>query len=147
MTINIVRVILASLGALVAYFVFGGAVFVLLPSLKTEFGKYPGVYRDSEGQMSHMPAGMGGIFLAIVALAVLYAQSHPQPTDLKAGALAGLCFGVLAGLFVVGGFVIHNFANLRIGAKLAVQQAIAYFVEWVVVGVVIGMIYRPVGRL
>jgi hypothetical protein len=141
---NILRIVLASLGAFVAYFVFGGAVFVLLPSLKTEFQKYPGIYRDHEGQMSHMPAGMAGMLLAIVALTVLYAWSHQQPLDLKGGALAGLIFGVLIGLFVVGGFVIHNFANLQIGAKLAVQQAIAYFVEWLIVGLVIGLIYRPV---
>jgi hypothetical protein len=141
---NILRIVLASIGAFVAYFVFGGAVFVLLPSLKTEFQKYSGIYRDHEGQMSHMPVGMAGILLAIVALAVLYAWSHPQAMDMAAGARAGLLFGVLIGLFVVGGFVIHNFANLQIGAKLAVQQSIAYFVEWLIVGVVIGLIYRPV---
>jgi hypothetical protein len=28
--------------------------------------------------------------------------------------------------------------------KLTVQQAVAYFVEWVIVGLVIGLIYRPV---
>jgi hypothetical protein len=140
---SILRIILASIGAFVAYFVFGGAVFVLLPGLKTEFQKYSGIYRDHEGQMSHMPAGMAGILLAIVALAVLYAWGHPQALDLRSGAVAGLLFGVLVGLFVVGGFVIHNFANLQIGAKLAVQQAIAYFVEWLIVGVVIGLIYRP----
>jgi hypothetical protein len=143
---NVMRIVLASIGAFAAYFVFGGAVFVLLPSLKTEFQKYSVVYRDHEGQMSHMPAGMAGILLAIVALAVLYAWSHPQTLDLKSGACAGVIFGVLIGLFVVGGFVIHNFANLQIGAKLAVQQAIAYFVEWLIVGVVIGLIYRPVSH-
>jgi hypothetical protein len=143
---NILRIVLASLGGFAAYFVFGGAVFVLMPSLKTEFQKYPAVYRDSQGQMSHMPVGMAGMLLAIVALAVLYAWSHPQPLDLKSGALAGLIFGVLIGLFVVGGFVVHNFTNLQIGAKLTVEQAIAYFTEWLIVGLVIGLIYRPVAR-
>jgi hypothetical protein len=32
---------------------------------------------------------------------------------------------------------------LNIGWKLTVQQSVAYFVEWVVVGMVIGAIYRP----
>jgi hypothetical protein len=143
---SILRIVLASIGAFVAYFVFGGAVFVLMPSLKTEFQKYSAVYRDHEGQMSHMPAGMAGILLAIVALTVLYAHAHPQPFGLAAGALHGVKFGVLIGLFVIGGFVLHNFANLQIGAKLAVEQAIAYFAEWVVVGLVIGLIYRPVAH-
>lgn len=143
---NITRVVFASLGAFVAYFVFGGAVFVLLPSLKTEFAKYPAVYRDHQGQVSHMPVGMAFLLIAIAALTVLYAQSHPQPRDMASGAVAGLTFGVLIGIFVLGAFVVHNFTNLQIGAKLAAQQAVAYFAEWVIVGLVIGLIYRPVAR-
>lgn len=141
---NILRVVLASVGALVAYFVVGGAGFALLPSLKTEFLKYPAVYRDHEGQMSHMPVGMASIFLAIVALTLLYARSQPQPLDMASRAVAGLIFGVLIGIFVIGAFVLHNFVNLQIGLKLTVEQAIAYFVEWLIVGVVIALIYRPV---
>jgi hypothetical protein len=38
---------------------------------------------------------------------------------------------------------VHNFVNLNIGWKLAVEQSVAYFVEWMVVGIVIGVIYRP----
>jgi hypothetical protein len=40
-------------------------------------------------------------------------------------------------------FVVHNYVNLNIRLKLTVIQAIAYFVEWVVTGIVIGLIYRP----
>jgi len=143
---SILRIVLASVGAFAAYFAFGGAVFVLLPSLKTEFQKHPGIYRDHEGQMSHMPAAMVGILLAVVALAVLYAWGCPQPLEMGSRALSGLIFGVLIGVFVVGAFVLHNFANLQIGAKLAAQQAIAYFAEWVIVGLLIGLIYRPVAQ-
>jgi hypothetical protein len=39
--------------------------------------------------------------------------------------------------------VVHNYVNLQIGAKLTMLQAIAYFIEWVIVGIVIGLIYRP----
>jgi hypothetical protein len=39
--------------------------------------------------------------------------------------------------------VVHNYVNLNIGLKLTLQQAAAYFVEWLVVGTVIGLIYRP----
>jgi hypothetical protein len=40
-------------------------------------------------------------------------------------------------------FVMHNYVNLNIGWKLTAEQAIAYFVEWLAVGIVIGTIYRP----
>jgi hypothetical protein len=39
--------------------------------------------------------------------------------------------------------VIHNYVNLNIGAALTAQQSVAYSVEWVVTGIVIGLIYRP----
>jgi hypothetical protein len=38
---------------------------------------------------------------------------------------------------------VHNYVNLNIGGKLTLQQVVAYFVEWLVVGIVIGLIYRP----
>ena len=34
--------------------------------------------------------------------------------------------------------------NSNIGLKLTIEQAVAYFIEWVAVGVAIGLIYRPV---
>jgi len=39
--------------------------------------------------------------------------------------------------------VIHNYVDLNIGLKLTLGQAVAYFVEWTVVGIVIGLIYKP----
>jgi hypothetical protein len=44
---------------------------------------------------------------------------------------------------VVCGFVLHNYVNLNIGLKLSVGQAVAYFVQWTIIGIVIGLIYKP----
>ena len=136
---NILRVVLAAVAAFVAYMLVGGLAFGLIPSLKNEFLNYPAVYRDQNGQMSHMPLGMAGMFLSILALAILYTFLYTGGSGLAEGAR----FGALIGLFSIGSFVLHNYVNLNIGLKLTVQQSIAYFVEWVVVGVVIGLIYRP----
>jgi hypothetical protein len=136
---NFARIALAALGGFVAYFVVGGLTFVLLPSLKTEFLKYPAVYRDHQGQMNHMPAGMIGIFLSILAAAGIYAMLYQGGS----GVVEGARFGVLIGVFVIGAFVVHNYANLQIGMKLMIEQAVAYFVEWVITCIVIGLIYRP----
>lgn len=57
---------------------------------------------------------------------------------------SGAKFGALIGLFAVCAFVIHNYVNLNIGLRLTIGQAVAYFVEWLVVGIVIGAVYRPV---
>ena len=55
----------------------------------------------------------------------------------------GARFGALIGIFVVCAFVLHNYVNLNIGLKLALGQAAAYFVQWTIVGIVIGLIYKP----
>jgi hypothetical protein len=135
---NPVRILLAALGAFVAYMAVGFALFGLLPSLKTEFLKYPAVYRDRDGQMSHMPVAMAEILVSMFVLAILYALAYQGGSGLMEGAR----FGALIGLFAICAFVLHNYANLNIGLKLALQQSAAYFLEWLVVGIAIGLIYR-----
>jgi hypothetical protein len=136
---NIARLALATLGAFVAYFILGGVAFALVPSLKSEFLKYPAVYRSQQGQMSAMPAGMVAMLIAMLALSVLYALLYRDGS----GIMEGARFGALIGVFSVCAFVVHNYVNLNIGAKLTFEQSIAYFIEWVVTGIVIGVIYRP----
>ena len=136
---NPARIALASVAAFFAYFVVGGLLFGLLPSMKNEFLKYPNIYRTQEGVKSTMPVGMAFMFLAIVVLAVLYAMLYRGGS----GVMEGTRFGALIGIFAVGSFVVHNYVNLQIGIGLTVQQGIAYFAEWIIVGLVIGLIYRP----
>jgi hypothetical protein len=136
---NTMGVVLAALGAFVAYFVVGGVMFVAMPWMKTEFMKYPAVYRPSEGQMKNMPVAMAATLVAIVVLAVLYAMIYQGGS----GVVEGAQFGALIGVFAIGTFTVHNFVNLNIGWKLTVEQSLAYFIQWVVVGIVIGLIYRP----
>ena len=94
---NYLRIFLASAGAFVAYMVLGGLIFVLIPSLKTEFLKFPAVYRDHDCQIGHMPVGMAAIFLSMVVLAVLYSMTYQGGSGLVEGAR----FGVLISLFVI----------------------------------------------
>ena len=140
---NLARIALAALGAFVAYFVLGFLMFGLMPFLRDELRKYPAVYRNQEGQMSHMPPGMAAMFVAMLVLAVIYAMLYQGASGLAGGARLGALFGALIGVFSVCTFVIHNYVNLNIGLKLTLQQAAAYFVEWTVTGLVIGLIYRP----
>jgi hypothetical protein len=136
------RLLLAALGGFVAYFVFGGLSFVLIPSMKTEFLKYPAIYRPQGGQMRMFPVGMAAIFVAILVVAALFAMIYPGGAPVT----DGVRFGALIGVFVVGGFVVHNYVNLNIGIKVTVMQAVAYFSEWLIVGIVISLIYRGAGH-
>jgi hypothetical protein len=134
---NVTRIALAALAALVAYVAVGG-VFFAIPAMRTEFAKYPAVFRTGEAINSVMAVGMLGILLAIGAAATIFARLHPA----GAGARAGLKFGVLLAVFQLGGLVIHNYMNLNIGWRVAMLQGVAYTAEWIVVGVVIGLVYR-----
>jgi hypothetical protein len=104
---NYTRIALASLDAFAAYFVLGGLSFALVPSLKTEFLKYPAVYRSQDAMKSVMPRGMAAMFVGMVALAVIYALLCQGGS----GLIEGARFGVLIGIFSVCSFVIHNYVN------------------------------------
>ena len=135
---NLLRIFLAALAAFIVYMAAGG-LFFALPSTRSEFLKHSAVYRDQQGQMSHMAIGMPAMFVAMIALAVLYAMLYRGGSGLFEGA----SFGLLIALFFVCTFVIHNYVNLNISLKLTLQQPVAYTLEWVLVGIVIGLIYRP----
>ena len=133
---NYARLLLAAVGGTVAYFAFGFLVFGLWPVLRAEYARYPAVYRSQEDIKGVMPMGMAAILVGIAVLVVLYGMTG------QSGAAAGARFGALVGLFAVCAFVVHNHVNLNIGLRLTVGQAVAYFLEWTLVGLVIGLLYR-----
>ena len=130
---------LAALGGTVASFAFGFLVFWLLPGLIKEGHKYPAVFRPKEEMMKVMPIGFVATFISILVVAIIFAMMHQGGS----GTTQGARFGVLIGIFVVCAFALHNYVNLNIGLKLALMQAAAYFVQWTVIGIVIGLIYKP----
>jgi hypothetical protein len=136
---NYSRLALAALGGTVAYFAFGFLVLWLVPALINEAHKYPAVFRPKEKMMSVMPIGMAATLMAILVVAIIFAMARQGGS----GATEGARLGVLIGIFVVCAFVLHNYVNLNIGLKLALGQAAIYFVQWTMVGMVIGLIYKP----
>jgi hypothetical protein len=135
--VNVARLALAGLAATAVYFVLGGLLFAASP-LKNEFRKYPAVYRTQEDMKGVWPLGIVGMLLSMLVLAILYALAYRGGSAVAEGAR----FGALIGAFAVGSFVLHNHVNLNIGLKLTLGQAAAYFFQWIVVGVVIGLVYR-----
>ncbi len=136
---NYGRLALAAIGGIVAYFATGGLIFGLVPQMVSEFEKHSAIYRPREGgDPGPMAAGMVALLVAIVLVTVLYTMlSHGG-----SGVAQGARFGALIGLFVVCAFVMHNYMLLNIGLRLTLMQAAAYFVQWAVVGTVIGSIYK-----
>lgn len=135
---NSTRIVLAALASLVVYFVLGALFFANGP-LRREFEKFPLIYRTPETMKATVPYGIGGMLLAMLALSVLFAYLRVEGSAL----VQGLRFGALIGAFAVGSFVLHNYVNLNIGLRLTIGQAVAYFIQWVVVGIVIARVYKP----
>jgi hypothetical protein len=129
---------LAALGGTVASFAFGFLVFWLVPALIKEGHKYPAVFRPKEDMMKVMPIGLVATFIAILVVAIIFAMIHQGGSGTTEGARLGVLFGIFA---VCNG--LHNYVNLNIGLKLALGQAAAYFVQWTIIGIVIGLIYKP----
>ena len=134
---NYARLALAAVAATIFDAVYGFLVYGML--LAPEFGRYPGVYRSNEAGMAFLPLMFAGLFIAIVAVAVIYAKGYEGGS----GAAEGARFGFLLGVFVVFAFVAVNYAVLEVGRKIAVMTAAAGFVEWLAIGLVIGLVYRP----
>jgi hypothetical protein len=135
---NYSRLGLAALGGTVASFAFGFLVLWLVPALIKEGHKYPAVFRPKEEMFTVMPIGIVATFIAILVVAIIFAMTHQGGS----GTTDGARIGVLIGIFAVCN-VLHNYVNLNIGLKLALGQAAAYFLQWTIIGIVIGIIYKP----
>ena len=136
---NYGRLALAAVGGMVAYFGVGGAIFALAPQMAAEFQKHAALYRPRDAQMAAMPGGMAAMLVAILVAAVLYTMVYRGGSAVAEGAR----FGALIGVFVVCAFVLHNHMLLNIGLRLTLMQAVSYFIQWTVVGIAIGLLYRP----
>ena len=139
---NYGRIILAGIFGTVVFFVLGFLVFGLSPLAKL-YAPYPGVYRSAEAIQSHFPIGIASTCFAILVLSAIYAKGYEGGSGLAEGAR----FGFLIGLFVVGACVGDEFVTLNIGRKLALAMALGRLFEWTVVGLAIGLVYKPATRL
>jgi hypothetical protein len=135
---NYPRILLAAVVATIAFFVYGFLVHGIV--LASDYLPYPeGVYRSGDAAKSHMLYGLAGIFVAILVFAIVYANSYKGGRGLIAGARLGLLFGI----FIVGAFVAVNYGTINISGKLALELAISALIEWTMVGVLVGIVYKP----
>jgi hypothetical protein len=134
---NIPRLALAAVVATIVDSIYGFTVYGML--LAGEFGKYPAVYRSTEAGQAYLPLMFGGIFIAILVASAIYAKGYEGGS----GVVEGLRFGLMLGVFVFLAFGGVNYAVLNIGRRLALYAAAAGLVEWTLVGVAIGLVYKP----
>jgi hypothetical protein len=134
---NYSRLALAAVAATVVDGVYGFVVYGNV--ISGEFGKYPAIYRSSASQTAYLPLMFVGLFFAMLVASYLYAKGYEGGS----GVQEGMRFGVLVGFVMVGYVAGVNYAIMNIGKRMAVYYGLAALVEWVIVGVAIGSVYRP----
>jgi hypothetical protein len=133
---NYGRLVAAALAGTVIDAVYGFLVYGML--LAGEFGRYPNVYRSTDAPPVFLICMFCGIFVAMLVAVVIYSKG----IESKGGAAEGMRFGALIGVFVGVLFSSISYGTLNIGRKLTAMMAAAGVVEWILVGTVIGAVYR-----
>jgi hypothetical protein len=132
------RFVLAVLVAAVVDLVYGFIVYG--NALAGEIDVNGGVYRSIDGVNNRLPWLGIGLLLAMGAVVSIYAMvHHPNINGLK----SGLQFGVLMGVFTVGYIAIGNYVVMKVGRRLTLYMGVAGLLEWTLIGMTIGLIYRP----
>ena len=135
---NCKRVLLSAVAAFLVFFIYGFLIHGML--IAKDYRPYPeGVYRAGEQARTHMPIGLVGIFAGILVFTTIYAKNYSDGRGVSDGARLGLLFGI----FMAGAFVAVNYATINISGKLALEIGLSEPIEWTLVGVVVGFVYKP----
>ena len=136
---NTTRVALAAVAATLADAVYGFIVYGNL--LAGRFAAFPAVFRSTEAGAAYLPVMFACIFVGMIAVSCIYAKGYEG----RRGLPEGLRFGLLLAVFNGGYFIGTDYGILNISAQLAVFMALAGLGEWLLVGSVIGLVYKRPG--
>jgi hypothetical protein len=137
---NYPRLVLAAVAALIVFFAWGFLTEGWL--LRKDFASSAALYRTSDLQMKYMPLGMASVLVALLAAVALYAGWCGGTS----GAARGLQFGLLMGVFVACVHPISNLVTMNMDTKLGLEIAASNAIGWVLAGLVIGLVYKPIVR-
>jgi len=135
---NYARLLFAAFGALIVFFAWGFLTEGWL--LRKEFAPSAALYRTADLQMKYMPLGLASVFIGLLTAVALYAVWCGAASS----ALKGLQFGLLMGLFVACIHPISNLVTMKMDLKLGLLTTLTAFLGWVLAGLVIGLIYKPI---
>jgi hypothetical protein len=134
---NYTRLVLAAVVATIVDVAYGFGVYGT--ALGSFFAVAPGVFRSMDAVTPRVPYLVGGTLLGMLAASYIYAKGYEG----KSGAMEGIRFGILIAIFSAGFFSIAGSATMNWGLKLAVVMSAAGLGEWILVGLAIGLVYKP----
>jgi len=138
---NYQRLALAAIAALVVFFAWGFLTEGWL--IRKDFAASAALYRTSDLQMKYMPFGLASVLVALLAAVVIYARW----CGATSGAASGLQFGFLMGVFVACIHPISNLVTMNMDVKLGLKIAVSNAIGWMLAGIVIGLVYKPLNSV
>jgi hypothetical protein len=90
-----------------------------------------------------VPFGLASVLVGLLAAVVLYAGWCGGTS----GAVKGLQFGLIIGVFVACTHSISNLVTMNMDTKLGLEITVSTAIGWVLAGLVIGLVYRPIAPL
>jgi len=133
---NYPRIVVAAVAATVVDALYGFIVWGQV--LNREFARYPDIYRPG-GDMTALPLMFLGVLVGMFFASWIYAKGYEGGTGLTEGVRFGGLMGLLMGAYLAG----VNYGIMRIGKRMALTYGIGWLGEWVFVGLVIGLVYKP----
>src|SRR3954465_6532531 len=134
---NYARLAVAALAAFVVDTLYGVVVWGM--ALSREFGRYPDIYRAAADQTAYLPLMLTATLIGIFFATWVYAKGYEGGSGLAEGLRFGLLMGLFLGAYNSG----VNYGIMRIGKKMALTYAAGWFGEWILVGIVMGLVYKP----
>jgi hypothetical protein len=135
---NFGRITLAAIAGTICYYVFGAVSVGLFANV---YRPYEGILRPRSAIMGYLPYGLAGTLVAMFIAATIYAWGYK-----RGRALQGLQFGVLMGLFVLFGCVVHDYVIVNVGINVELVEGLGQLIGWAIAGIAIGLVYRPPTR-
>ncbi len=133
---NYTRLAIAAVAATIVDGLYGFLVWGKV--LAGEFGRYPDIYRPGD-DMSAFPLMFAGILIGMFFASWIYAKGYQGGSGLSEGLRFGLVIGLLQAAYSAG----TSYGTMRIGMKMAATYAAGGFGEWLLVGLAIGLVYKP----
>ena len=137
---NYTRLAVAAVVATIVDMIYGYVVYGVV--LAGEFGRYPGVFRAMEAVTPNLALMAAGVLVAMLALAYIYGKGYEGGSGFQ----EGMRFGGLVGIFGAGYIAVGDYVVMNIGRRVAVAMAVAGLVEFAVVGITIGLMYKPAAK-
>jgi len=136
---NYARLVLAAVVATAVDAVYGLIVWAKV--LNGEFARYPQIYRAGNDT-----SGFAVMFLGILAAMLVASYIYAKGYEGGSAVAEGLKFGVVLALLMAVYISSTDYGTLRIGKKMMLTYLGGQFGEFLLVGLVIGLVYRPAAK-